>query len=110
MLSGDARSAGRAFRAAPHAAVELALLLIILAAFLRTAAVIRIGLYPHHDSFSKASALYAGDGLKAHLHFYTHYGVIDKALRSGLLRLACDSLLSQQRSILTPHGRIPQDR
>ncbi len=76
------------------AAVEWILLLIILAAFLRTAAVIGVGLDPHHDYFSLAPALYAGDELKSHLHFYTHYGVIDAALRANLLRLVGGSLLS----------------
>jgi hypothetical protein len=78
---------------AVSAAVEWILLLTILAAFLRTAAVIGVGLDPHHDYFSLSPALYAGDGLKAHLDFYTHYGVIDAALRANLLRLAGGSLL-----------------
>jgi hypothetical protein len=88
---GDRQTALR--HAAPPAAVEFALLLIVLAAFVRTGMVIGIGLDPHHDYFSLAPGLYAGDGLKAHLQFYTHYGVIDAVLRAGLLHLAGGSLL-----------------
>jgi hypothetical protein len=74
-------------------ALELVLLLAIVGAFLRSLVYIGYGLDPHHDYYSASPGVFALDGLRPNLEFYTHYGPVDAAIKGWLLRFSGNKLI-----------------